>query len=89
MLEIDVKVDTLLQAIESLNTLKEFCDNSIINPPTTVGGGKMVNELEELGQLYKMVNTHLSDMVYSTILFLQKTKESFEENDRKAAINIK
>lgn len=89
MSEISVKINVLAQKISELESLKQSCNNAKSNPPSTVGGGKTVNELEEIGKLYKTMYDHFLEMISSTISFMQKTKDGFESSDREAASEIK
>lgn len=89
MSQIDIKVDSVSAAIGELRTLKQACDSAKKNPPGTVGGGKTVNELEEIGKLYIKMYEHFSQMISSTITLLEKTKSGFLESDNKAAAGIK
>lgn len=88
MSEINIKIDVLENAINELKSVKQECDATKKTPPETVGGGKTVNELEEIGKLYQKMNEHVSLMFESTILFLQKTKDGFEKDDQDAASKI-
>lgn len=89
MATIDIKINTLESAINELKSVKQSCDGAKKIPPTTVGGGKTVNELEEIGKLYQTMNGHLSMMISSTISLLQKTKDGFQTDDKTAASKIK
>lgn len=89
MATIDIKINTLESAINELKSVKQSCDGAKKIPPTTVGGGKTVNELEEIGKLYQTMNGHLSMMISSTISLLQKTKDGFQTDDKMAASKIK
>lgn len=89
MATIDIKINTLESAINELKSVKQSCDGAKKLPPTTVGGGKTINELEEIGKLYQTMNGHLSMMISSTISLLQKTKDGFQTDDKTAASKIK
>lgn len=89
MATIDIKINTLESAINELKSVKQSCDGTKKTPPATVGGGKTVNELEEIGKLYQAMNGHLSAMIGSTISLLQKTKDGFQTDDKTAASEIK
>lgn len=89
MATIDIKINALESAINELKSVKQSCDGAKKIPPTTVGGGKTVNELEEIGKLYQTMNGHLSMMISSTISLLQKTKDGFQTDDKTAASKIK
>lgn len=89
MSQINIKSDAIDSAVKDLRSLKQSCDSANTNPPGTVGGGKTVNELEEIGKLYQTMYTHFSQMISSTISLLEKTKTGFAESDRKAADEIR
>ena len=89
MSTIDIKINVLDSAINELANVKRTCDGFKKTPPSTIGGVKTVNELEEIGKLYQTMNDHLSAMIGSTITLLQKTKDGFQTNDQTAAKKIK
>lgn len=89
MAEINIKLSELTQAISELQLLRQACMDSKKNPPDTVGGGKTINEFESITKVYKTLNDHFAEMISSTILFLQKSKEEFESGDKKSAVNIR
>ena len=86
--EINIKISELDVAIANLQSLKFACDgmNSIV--PTTVGGGKTVNEIENIASVYKSLNTCVGDMISNTISFMQNIRASFITSDSNAASKI-
>lgn len=86
---IDVKIKEITNYINQLKKLKQTLDSSKKAPPSTVGGGQTVNELEEIGKMYQMLNTHLSSMIGSTISFLEVTRRGFETTDAGLAKKLK
>ena len=86
--ELDIKLNPITTAINELNNLKRICDAAKKAPPTTVGGGKTVNELEEIGKQYQTINGHLSLMISSTIMLMKKTRNEFETSDKRVATKI-
>lgn len=89
MAEIKVKVTEIDNAIEKLQRLQIRCNTRNITPPTTVGGGQTVNELEDIADVYKSLNTNFGVLVSNTISFLQNVKDSYASSDTKAANNIR
>ena len=53
-------------------------------PPSTVGGGKIVNELEDTVDVYKALDHDFAVLISNTISFLQNVKSSYMESDAKA-----
>ena len=53
-------------------------------PPSTVGGGKIVNELEDMVDVYKALDHDFAVLISNTISFLQNVKSSYMESDTKA-----
>lgn len=89
MAEINVKITEINNAITKLQGLQSKCSSRNINPPATVGGGKTVNELEDIAEVYKSMNTHFGTLISNTISFLQNVKDSYASSDAKAAQGIK
>ena len=85
MAEIKVKVTEIDNAITKLQRLKTRCNTRNTTTPTTVGGGKTVNELEDIADVYKSLNSHFGVLVSNTISFLQNVKDSYASSDTKAA----
>ena len=85
---INIDIACLNQAIIRMNTLKKNWASNNVTAPTTVGGGKTVNELEEISQLYKDLNNLMVTLASNTAEFLTDVKEGYEESDRKAAWHI-
>lgn len=85
---IKIDIACLNQAINKMNTYKKNWAANNTTAPTTVGGGKTVNELEEIAQLYKDLNKLMVTLASNTAEFLTDVKESYEESDRKAAWHI-
>lgn len=83
---IQVNVEELDNAIKKLQGL--HLDKTIV-APTTIGGGKTINELENLAVVYKMLSTDFEELVANTITFLQNVKDSYVSSDAKAAEGIK
>lgn len=89
MAEIKVKISEINSAITKLQRLQSRCNSRNTTPPTTVGGGKTVNELEDIADVYKSLNTQFGVLVSNTISFLQNVKDSYVSSDTKAANKIK
>ena len=88
MAEIKVKVSEINSAITRLQGLQSRCNSRKTTPPATVGGGKTVNELEDIADVYKTLNTHFEDLITNTISFLQNVRDSYTDSDTKAANKI-
>ena len=88
MAEIKINISNLEAAIARLNLLKEVWSAKDTSSPSTVGGGKAVNEFEKMAQLYKDLNSHMVALAANTASFLSNVKESYQESDKKAASKI-
>lgn len=88
MAEIKINVPEINSAITRLQGLQSRCNSRNTTPPATVGGGKTVNELENLADVYKALNTHFEDLISNTISFLQNVRDSYTSSDTKAANKI-
>lgn len=88
MAEIKVKVSEINNAITRLQGLQSRCISRNTTPPATVGGGKTVNELEDIADVYKTLNTHFEDLISNTISFLQNVRDSYTSSDTRAANRI-
>lgn len=89
MSEIKVKIDECDQAITQLQSLKFSCVARKVTAPTTVGGGKSVNEFENIANTYKQLNTHMCNLISNTIGLIQNVRDSYAASDTKAANAIK
>lgn len=89
MAEIKVKITEINNSITKLKNLQSRCNTRNTTPPTTVGGGKTVNELEDIADVYKSLNTHFGVLISNTISFLQNVRDSYTSSDTKAANKIK
>lgn len=88
MAEIKIKVSEINSAITRLQGLQSRCNSRNTTPPATVGGGKSVNELEDIADVYKTLNTHFEDLVSNTVSFLQNVRDSYTSSDTKVANKI-
>lgn len=89
MAEINVKVTELSNVINKLQGLQSKCSSEGIMPPSTVGGGKVINELEDMVDVYKALDHDFAVLISNTISFLQNVKSSYMESDVKASNNIR
>lgn len=85
MAEIKVKVTEIDNAVTRLQALKSRSTSADTKSPSTVGGGKSVNELEAIAGVYKDLNAHFGTLVQNTISFLGNVKSSYAASDQKAA----
>lgn len=88
MAEIKVKVSEINNAIIRLQGLQSRCSSRSTTPPATIGGGKTVNELEDIAHVYKTLNTQFETLLSNTISFLQNVRDSYTDSDTKAANKI-
>ncbi|OUP41487.1 DUF5344 family protein [Pseudoflavonifractor sp. An187] len=86
--EIKISVSGLQDSIAQLRKLKDDWEANDVSVPATIGGGRTVNEMELLAQLYKKLNFHMVSLAENTIAFLTNVKNSYEESDNKAAKKI-
>lgn len=84
MAEIKIKTGEIENAIKRLNTLAAQATSSNTSPPSIVGGGQSVNELEAIAGLYKNIDSNLVTLVQNTSSFLSNIEDSFVSNDQKA-----
>ena len=88
MAEINVKITELNNAIGKLQGLRSKSTGINTAPPITVGGGKVVNELEDIADMYKALNVGFEKLISNTIMFMQNVRDSYISSDEKAAKNI-
>ncbi len=88
MAEIKVKIAEINNAITKLQGLQSRCNSRNTTAPATVGGGKAVNEIEEIAKVYKSLNTSFSGLLANTISFLKNVENSYSASDKKAASGI-
>lgn len=89
MKEIKINISNLSTAIGRLNSLKQAWSNDATLPPTPVGGGETVAELEALAKLYQDLHSHMITLATNTATFLTNVGDSFQESDHKAYVGIK
>lgn len=89
MSTINIKTQQIEKAISDLRIIQSTLSAAKKTPPPIVGGGKTVNQLEEIGKLYWGMNQHLSSMLESTVCMLKRTKEEFETNDQSIAAQLR
>lgn len=88
MAEINIKITEINNAITRMQGLQTRCVSRNTTQPDTVGGGQTVNELENMADIYKSLNSHFEELVTNTILFLQNVRDSYESGDSKVANGI-
>lgn len=89
MAEIKVKASEIDNAITQLRTIVTQVTLSKISPPSIVGGGCSVNELEVIAGVYKNIDSSFVTLVQNTISFLSNVKDSFVSSDQKAGNKIR
>ncbi len=88
MAEIKINIAEIDNAITKLKALKSRCRGMSTTAPSTVGGGRSVNELEAMASVYKATHTSLGTLIDNTISFLQNVRDSYASSDTKAAAGI-
>ena len=84
MAEIKIKASEIENAIVKLRTIVTKATSSKTSPPSIVGGGQTVNELEAIAGVYKNIDSNFITLVQNTILFLSNIEDSFASSDQKA-----
>lgn len=82
--EIKVKASEIDNAVARLRTIVTQATSSKTSPPSIVGGGWSVNELEVIAGVYKDIDSSFVTLVQNTISFLSNVKDSFVSSDQKA-----
>lgn len=82
MSEININIAEIDNAIAKLRGLQS---KYIGAPPVTVGGGKTVNELENIANTYMLLNKSFTGLITNTISFLENVRDSYSSSDKKAA----
>lgn len=88
MAEIKISINALDDAITKLKSLKESCSSFDTKFPDIIGGGSTVNELENIANTYKNMNTDFLTLISNTISFMENVKSSYVTSDAKAAAGI-
>lgn len=88
MPEIKVEVSGLNIAIQNLQRLSMDMGRSNIKAPVIVGGGRVVNELENISNTYKSIDAHLAALISNTIALLRNARDSYTTADTQAANGI-
>ena len=89
MMEIRVETAALETVAKKMSELASEWQARNTNPPATVGGGKTVNQFEELAKIYKELNAGMVKLASNTSLFLTNVKNSFVDSDNKAAAKMR
>lgn len=89
MAEIKIKSSEIDSAITRLKAIVTQATSSKTSPPSIVGGGQSVNELEAIAGVYKNIDSNLVTLVQNTISFLSNVEDSFVSNDQKAGSKMR
>lgn len=91
MEEIKVNINELNNSINRLQELNWKINKFNVEPvvPQKRGGGNTVNQLAELGLVYKEIGQIYSDLVKNTIMYLSNVRDSYVNADSKVASKIK
>lgn len=84
MAEIKVKSSEIDNAITRLKAIVTQATSSKTAPPSIVGGGQSVNELEAIAGVYKNIDSNFITLVQNTISFLSNVEDSFASSDQQA-----
>lgn len=84
MAEIKVKASEIDSAITRLKAIVTQATSSKTSPPSIVGGGQSVNELEAIAGVYKNIDSNFITLVQNTISFLSNVEDSFASSNQKA-----
>lgn len=88
MAEIKINITEIDGTITRLKALQSRCSGMNTAAPSTVGGGRAVNELEAIAAVFKATHTSLDTLIGNTIAFLQNVRDSYVSSDTKAAAGI-
>ena len=88
MSEIKVKITELNNAITKLQGLKSRYESIRIIHPVPSGGGRTVNEIEDIAKVYNILENDFEELVSNTISFFQNVRDSYKSSDIKAANGI-
>lgn len=89
MSEISINIPEINNEITKLQSLQSKWSSERTTPPSTIGGGKSVNAIEDLAEKYKSLGDSLDELISNTIYFLENTKNSFISSDSSAADGIR
>lgn len=89
MSEINVNIVKLNSGIARMQRLQSKCSGTKTAKPATVGGGKTVNELENMAGTYEKLNVHLEKLLSNTTSFLENVRDSYISSDEKAGSAMK
>lgn len=84
MKEIKINVSEIDRSITQLNALVAQENSSKKFRLDIVGGGKTINELESIAEIYKNIDSNFTILVKNTISFLSNVRDSFVSSDQKA-----
>lgn len=88
MSEIKVQITELNNAITKLQGLRSRYESMDIVRPAPSGGGRTVNEIEDIAKVYNMLDRDFKELISNTISFFQNVCDSYVLSDIKAADGI-
>ena len=88
MSEIKVQITELNNAITKLQGLRSRYESMDIVRPAPSGGGRTVNEIEDIAKVYNMLDRDFKELISNTISFFQNVCDSYVLSDIKAAEGI-
>lgn len=86
--KIKIDLEALDRSISEMKTLQQKCDSCYKTPPAVTGGGKAVNQIEAIAQMYKTLNIEMGTLISSTISFLEYAKQLYDEKNNIIIENI-
>lgn len=88
MAEININITEMNTTISRLKRLEQDWHSNKKSAPATQGGGKVVNEFEELTRMYESLNNHMIVLASRTAMFFENIRDSYVESDHEAKTNI-
>lgn len=89
MAEIKINSANLDVEIVRLRILKQKIASSANNCPSVVGGGTTIQEIEKLGNKYKLLHEKVELLVDNTISFMNNVNSSYIASDEKSSTGFK
>lgn len=86
MSEIQINLKKLEEQISQLRVLNENLKASVTISPTCSGGGKTVQQIENMTSNCLKVHNDLINLFSNTISFLENVEKSYENADKNASL---
>ena len=88
MKEISISVESLEKGIDSLRRLQTTTMAIRSSPQNLFSGGKTVEKLEKMADIYSKLEGDFATLVSNTIAFMENVKNSYMATDANAASAI-